>query len=75
MVTVLGHIDAWTDGIPCYGSIKLFSDRQKAEAWLESEYGKDYKEEFVPDEEIEKDELDCTFNGPEGWQIWEAVIR
>lgn len=74
-ITVLGKVGAWNDGIPCYSSIMHFANRQKAEEWLQEEYGEDWKEWLNTPEEIEKAESSCSFSGPEGYDIWEADVR
>lgn len=72
-VVVLAHIASWTDGIPCYSALELFFSREKAEAWLKEEYGDEWEEVIVNDEDVDKAGNDCCW-GPEGWQIWEQQI-
>lgn len=74
-VTVLGKVEAWNDGIPCYGTIRIFVNRQKAEEWLQEEYGEDWEEWLNTQEEIEKAESSCSFSGPEGYDIWEQEVQ
>ena len=74
-VTVLGKVDAWNDGIPCYGIILIFVNRQKAEEWLKEKYGEDWKEWLNTKEDIENAENSGSFSGPEGYDIWEDEIR
>jgi hypothetical protein len=75
-VFVLAHINSYDDGIPCYGTINLFTDRQKAIDWLMREYGDEYTsldDLLVTDEDINNAENNCT-SGPYGWQLWEDEI-
>jgi len=75
-VFVLAHINSYDDGIPCYGRINLFTDRQKAIDWLMKEYGDEYTsldDLLVTDEDINNAENNCT-SGPYGWQLWEDEI-
>lgn len=69
-IFVLAHIDTWLDGVPCYGSIELFTDRQKAIARLT----KEYDGTLVSDKEVEEARSSCAF-GPIGWAIWEDDIN
>lgn len=69
-VIVLAHINSYDDGIPCYGAIKLFGDREKAIDWLAEEYA---------DEDTNIDDLlitneDRAMGEPTGWTIWEDEI-
>lgn len=76
-IFVLAHINTWTDGIPCYGSVMMFGNRQKAIDWLAKEYVGEYdkiEELLVSDEDVEKAKSSCTF-GPIGWTIWEDNIN
>ena len=76
-VIVLAHINTWEDGIPCYGTVVLFTDRQKAIDWLKKEYVDEFnrlEDILVSDEEIADAENSCTF-GPIGWTIWEDEIQ
>lgn len=69
-IFILAHIDTWADGIPCYGSIELFTDRQKAMDRLT----KEYDGTLVSDKEVEEARSSCMF-GPIGWVIWEDDIN
>jgi len=75
-VFVLAHINSYDDGIPCYGAINLFTDRQKAIDWLMKEYGDEYTsldDLLVTDEDIDNAGNNCT-SGPYGWRLWEDEI-
>ena len=75
-VFVLAHICTYDDGVPCYGAIHHFSDRQKAIDWLLKEYADEnttIDDLLVSDEEIDEAMGSCT-SGPYGWQIWEDEI-
>ncbi len=75
-VSVLAHINSYDDGIPCYGAINLFTDRQKAIDWLMKEYGDEYTsidDLLVTDEDIDNAENNCA-SGPYGWRLWEDEI-
>ena len=74
---VLAHINSYDDGIPCYGSVVLFTDRQKAVDWLKKEYADEsdsLEDILVSNEEIDEARNNCTF-GPIGWTIWEDEIQ
>lgn len=75
-VFVLAHINSYDDGIPCYGAINLFTDRQKAIDWLTKEYVDEYTsldDLLVTDEDIDNAGNNCT-SGPFGWRLWEDEI-
>ena len=69
-VFVLAYINSYDDGIPCYGSIYHFSDRQKAIDWLTKEYA----DENTTIEDLIITAEDRARGEPTGWEIWEDEI-
>ena len=74
-VVLLGKVNAWDDGIPCYGSIQVFSEREKAIDWLKEEYGDDWEEMLNTKEEMDKAMDSCSFCGPTGYDIWSTEVN
>lgn len=70
-IFVLAHINAYDDGIPCYGAINLFTSRQKALDWLAKEYEGEY--DNVEDLLISDEDRAC--GEPTGWTIWEEEVN
>ena len=73
-VVLLGKVETWLDGIPCYGSIQAFTEREKAIDWLKEEYGDAWEEILNTKEETEKAMDSCTF-GPTGYDIWPIEVN
>jgi hypothetical protein len=73
-VVLLGKVNAWDDGIPCYGSIQAFTNRDKAIDWLKQEYGENWEEMLNTKEEMDKAMNECTY-GPTGYDIWTEEVN